>query len=259
MKLDEIFNNDQLVIEAGGVGKIVKGVNTTPDVGPNEIKKQAKKFGFKVDKDGRPPVFKLNELQPYRRNPLYKAAVKAYSKKPHPNPLTKALTPRKTPVDTFIKSLEEKGFKKLGKGMYGYTLEHPSYPWVFKLFSRDDGYKLFLDYALTHQDNPYLPKIKGKYIKLTNDSYVVRLEKLKPIQNQPLVNNLEVLAGTTTDEKLKKKTIEYLKSHYPDILKILRDIKKIANKTGYEYYIDTHGENIMQRADGTPVITDPLS
>jgi len=37
-------------------GRIVKGVNTTADVGPNEIKKQAAKLGFKVDKDGRPPV-----------------------------------------------------------------------------------------------------------------------------------------------------------------------------------------------------------
>ena len=35
-------------------GRIVKGVNTTVDVGPNEITKQAAKFGFKVDKDGRP-------------------------------------------------------------------------------------------------------------------------------------------------------------------------------------------------------------
>ena len=37
-------------------GRIVKGVNTTPDVGPNEIKVQAAKFGNKVDKDGRPPT-----------------------------------------------------------------------------------------------------------------------------------------------------------------------------------------------------------
>ena len=29
-------------------GRIVKGVNTTVDVGPNEITKQAAKFGFKV-------------------------------------------------------------------------------------------------------------------------------------------------------------------------------------------------------------------
>ena len=34
--------------EAAGVGKIVKGVNTTTDVGVDAIKKQAKKFGFDV-------------------------------------------------------------------------------------------------------------------------------------------------------------------------------------------------------------------
>ena len=37
-------------------GRIVKGVNTTVDVGPDEIKKQAAKFGNKVDKDGHPPT-----------------------------------------------------------------------------------------------------------------------------------------------------------------------------------------------------------
>ena len=37
-------------------GRIVKGVNTTPDVGPDEIKTQAAKFGNTVDRDGRPPT-----------------------------------------------------------------------------------------------------------------------------------------------------------------------------------------------------------
>ena len=47
MKISEL-------IEA--TGRVVKGVNTTVDVGPNEIKKQAAKFGNTVDKDGRPPT-----------------------------------------------------------------------------------------------------------------------------------------------------------------------------------------------------------
>ena len=38
-----------------GVGRITKQ-NQTVDVGPNEISKQASKFGNKVDKDGRPPT-----------------------------------------------------------------------------------------------------------------------------------------------------------------------------------------------------------
>jgi hypothetical protein len=39
-----------------GVGRIVKGVNTTPDVGVNQVSIEAAKFGSKVDKDGRPPT-----------------------------------------------------------------------------------------------------------------------------------------------------------------------------------------------------------
>ena len=37
-------------------GRIVKGVNTTVDVGPDEIKTQAAKFGNTVDRDGKPPT-----------------------------------------------------------------------------------------------------------------------------------------------------------------------------------------------------------
>jgi hypothetical protein len=41
-------------VESAGAGKVVKGVNTTPDVGIDAIRKQAAKFGFDVDNDGRP-------------------------------------------------------------------------------------------------------------------------------------------------------------------------------------------------------------
>jgi len=37
-------------------GRIIKGVNTTPDVGTDAVKKQAAKFGNKVDRDGKPPL-----------------------------------------------------------------------------------------------------------------------------------------------------------------------------------------------------------
>lgn len=42
-------------LQEGGVGRITKQ-NQTQDVGPQEIKKQAAKFGNTVDKDGRPPT-----------------------------------------------------------------------------------------------------------------------------------------------------------------------------------------------------------
>lgn len=47
MKVYEILTED---------GRIVKGVNTTVDVGVNQIPIEAKKMGFTVDKDGHPPT-----------------------------------------------------------------------------------------------------------------------------------------------------------------------------------------------------------
>ncbi len=41
-------------------GRIVRGVNTTVDVGPDEIKKQSAKFGNRVDKDGFPPFLRTD-------------------------------------------------------------------------------------------------------------------------------------------------------------------------------------------------------
>ena len=38
-----------------GVGRITKQ-NQTVDVGPNQVSIEAKKMGFTVDKDGRPPT-----------------------------------------------------------------------------------------------------------------------------------------------------------------------------------------------------------
>lgn len=53
------------------VGRIVKGVNTTADVGPNEIKKQAAKFGNKVTKDGEPPLLNTKITKNTTTNKLY--------------------------------------------------------------------------------------------------------------------------------------------------------------------------------------------
>ena len=53
-ELSDKFDEVKKSVTEYGVGKIVPGINTTVDVGPNEIKKQAAKFGNKVSKDGLP-------------------------------------------------------------------------------------------------------------------------------------------------------------------------------------------------------------
>lgn len=67
MKISELFSSNPIAITEGvgllgeaGVGRIVKGVNTTQDVGPGEIKRQAAKLGMVTDVDGRPPIASTN-------------------------------------------------------------------------------------------------------------------------------------------------------------------------------------------------------
>ena len=52
----ERYQTSEDVTETAGVGTIQKH-NTTVDVKPGEIQRQAKKWGWKVDKNGVPPTF----------------------------------------------------------------------------------------------------------------------------------------------------------------------------------------------------------
>lgn len=48
-----------------GVGLVIKGVNTTPDVQPGEIRRQAAKLGMDTDDEGRPPVARSDGKIPH--------------------------------------------------------------------------------------------------------------------------------------------------------------------------------------------------
>jgi hypothetical protein len=55
------------ILDEAGVGKIVQGVNTTVDVHPGEIPRQAAKMGNKTSNDGYPPVIKsTGKFKPIR-------------------------------------------------------------------------------------------------------------------------------------------------------------------------------------------------
>lgn len=63
MRLNDLFKNHTIMLETqqglrevAGVGLVVKGINTTPDVGVDEIPRQAAKFKIKVNRKGYPHV-----------------------------------------------------------------------------------------------------------------------------------------------------------------------------------------------------------
>ena len=57
-----------------GVGIITKQ-NQTADVGPNQTKIEASKMGFKVDKDGRPPLLHTSASKNSTPNTLFNLGI----------------------------------------------------------------------------------------------------------------------------------------------------------------------------------------
>ncbi len=60
------------ITETAGVGLVVPGVNMPHGMHPDEIARQAAKFGNKVSKDGVPPIAKTNgtdSLQEKKKKP----------------------------------------------------------------------------------------------------------------------------------------------------------------------------------------------
>lgn len=64
IKLAEDLGPFCFLNEVGGVGRIVKGVNTTADVQPGETQRQAAKLRNRTDKEGRPPIARTDGRYP---------------------------------------------------------------------------------------------------------------------------------------------------------------------------------------------------
>lgn len=167
----------------------------------------------------------------------------------------KKIGDRVDPADAWEKfkfELEELGFEQLGSGGYGIVFERPGYPWVFKVFNDDPAYLAYLNYAIHHQNLPAVPKIKGRPIRINKNTYAIRIEPLDRLSGD--------LPNELTDPPISLRLSEYnefvdkIATRWPDVAKVLADLPSIHGK----FYLDLHDENIMQRADGTPVVTDPL-
>lgn len=72
------------------------------------------------------------------------------------------------------------GFKTLGTGKYAAVFGNDKYPYVIKVFMRDTAYLKWLAFAKQHQNNPWVPKIRGKVVRIGPTFMAVRLEKLDP-------------------------------------------------------------------------------
>ena len=82
-----LYGFDSVVTEDGGTGLVVPGVNMPAGIHPDEIRRQAKKFGNRVSKDGVPPVAKSNgeidesKNKPKPTNPELWSRAKAWARR----------------------------------------------------------------------------------------------------------------------------------------------------------------------------------
>jgi hypothetical protein len=151
------------------------------------------------------------------------------------------------------KELISRGFKKIGSGSFSVVYEHPSYPWIFKLFREDPAYMWYLNYALEHQDDPHVPRIKGRFMQLQTDGgrlYLVRLEKLKTRNTHPSIK-----AAQRYIAALERKKSDDSLSRFPNLAQSIDDINSSKPR---RYNWDIGKNNIMFRGS-TPVLNDPLA
>ena len=110
---------------------------------------------------------------------------------------------RKKIFSELVKEFEASGGRQIGGGKYSSVFEHPSWPYILKLF-KDPYYLRFARYVYKNP-HPSLPKLYGPpqrvvpfYRRSVDEAtiYIARIEKLTPVKNtamlRELINNYEV-------------------------------------------------------------------
>lgn len=189
-------------------------------------------------------------------------------------------------VDKLLTHLSDThGLGVLGAGAFGKVLEVPNKNYVYKIFDNDNAYLSFVNYVIKNP-NKHFPKFL-KSPKLLHSFYrrspiepnmftAVAIEKLQPL-SQPnyiyaywIITLLEDIIHNTFivtewPAELPNGNYNHKKISYEDIMVADPNIASIINAFLKMYRsgdvigdLDLHLSNIMQRTDGTLVITDPV-
>jgi hypothetical protein len=195
------------------------------------------------------------------------------------NNLQELVTVRNAPIARYVKKaassgdirfvatrLNQAGGNELGVGARATVFDHPTKKdAVIKLYSKDTAYDSFLENVKADKDNPHLPKIlkRGKFdtSKAGKALHFVAMEKLQKLDPyHPIRDHIGGIIGGVHEikDKMEQGLYDGLRDHYPDFHKALSSLVNKHLKDENPPTIDLHLGNVMQRKDGTPVITDPM-
>jgi hypothetical protein len=159
--------------------------------------------------------------------------------------------------------LERKGYRQIGEGFYSAVYAKPRAKTVIKVGQADDAWPLYVAWALRKgYAGKFAPAVKSlKFFKLgSNDAYyVAEMERLRSVN---YVSSASKVKEDVTDYKnftthLRKP--EKLKAKRPEWARFVRDLQKLRKEHRWEVRLDLHGENWMERKDGSLVLTDPFA
>lgn len=182
---------------------------------------------------------KIDELVGYKQKPEFQAV-------------------KDSPVMASLqRKFDDLGYKQyeLGSGLYGTVWARPEDNFVIKIFVPDEGYSNYLQYMQSNTQNPYVPKMRGKPVKLPNGFTLVRLEKLKRIDKDLYIQiRYFMKSNVDYDADMRKQRKEF-EDKYPQFLNFMDELRVFAKNRGLS--TDLHGGNIMMRGN-LPVVTDPF-
>ena len=170
-----------------------------------------------------------------------------------------------TAFKNFYDYIQQHGFNKVGAGNNAAVYEKPGHPWLFKVFNADPAYLSYYKYCRTSQSNPHVPRVKGREIKLADNTYCVQIEKLRPFPSTGMkfIETLQTVAMGLANPNLYdyddelideyKRSFNQLRSKFPQLITLLEDLIAFKN-----YTFDLDESNIMMRGP-IPVLTDPFS
>ena len=191
---------------------------------------------------------KLNELIGYKQDPIYQKATQMFKAKPV------RYRDRDRNMSLFVDTVLKNGFRRMGGGTFGATFEKAGYPWVIKIFTHDPAYLYFIKYAIMHQGNPAVPKIKGKMMRINDITFAVRMEKLEHYQmrsNDRIDEYARLVRSIEKVEDLTEIEIKWIQHNFPNVFQVMADLDKS------KFDFDLHQQNFMMRGQ-TVVLTDPL-
>lgn len=160
------------------------------------------------------------------------------------------------------KALKKLGWKYLTKGTFGAVYYNPNKSYILKIIFRPDNAYAHYVSIIHNKRNPHFPKISDmKELTIGKDTYYVYLiEKLRKIPENKAIEYEEYFDNINYNRS--KPLNKIFKNGVPQIFykqpKLFDCVQYIAQNKN-NHYFDLHSQNMMQRSDGTIVITDPYS